>query len=214
MDYHSLTGSSLLPGSIRAWIADDTLPAEQILAEAEAWIAARLRLARMGAVATGLLAAGADALPLPPRCLEVQALHLKTPRGWRALPRLPASLLAVAEPSLGGEPSGFAVLGEEALLDAPVAAARSWRLVHYAAPLPLSAAAPTNLLTAELPQLLRSACLMLGSEWRKDASQAAWWQARTEALLQNAQSVEDRDRARAMPVVAADPLLLAEACNR
>lgn len=205
MDYTELTAAGSSAGSIRAWIADDTVPAERVLAEAEIWLAQRLRLRRMLARASGLLPAGSDTLELPPRCLEVQALYLRGHRGWQALRPLPAALLALEDGRAA--PSGFAMLGDELLLDAPVAGAASWRCLYYAAPPPLSPLAPTNWLAAEQPQLLRAACLMLASEWRKDSAAAGWWQARTEALLRTLQTDENAGRAAAIPLPAADPAL-------
>ena len=166
-----ITGAKDTEGSIKNWLNDSTVPATNILIEAEAWIYERLRVREMLARSTSFqfdIATDSEALPsdfLDP----VQYL----PHNYGApLPYYHEEAFRAPRDEAGalfeGTPSRWTVIGTTAYVDVTCDANFAGVLMYYARPAALSSGNTTNFLTVRYPTLLRTVCTGLGFGFKKD----------------------------------------------
>jgi hypothetical protein len=172
MNYTSLIGAVTDVGSIKYWINYTRIDSTGILAEAEAWIYARMRLQQMLATSDVEIAAAATTANLPAGYLDPvhfgipdhqPTIKFQDPQrfrsrlGWDQNAMLPESL-----PTLWTNIGGVIQLNTKA--DQAYAA----KMAHYKTPAPLGADNLTNWLTDRYPTLVRRVCLMFAAEARKE----------------------------------------------
>lgn len=168
-----LTGTKSTTGSIREWVNDSTIPAEAVLAEAQAWIYQSLRVREMIAINDSFQfdsGASSEALPndfLDPVCFipwsygdELYYVH------EQALRRQFDS----SGNMVSGTPGQWSIIGTNAHVDVKCSADFAGQLIYYAQPDDLSSGNPSNFLTNRYPTLLRRACLRFAYEFKKDAA--------------------------------------------
>ncbi len=172
MDYNSLVGDVATTGSIRQLINWSRVDAEGILAEAQAWIIARIRVRQMLASADVAIAPDASSAAFPPGYLD--PIHLGIPG---VVPRIRLNDIEFFRTRLGadeaavlpaGPPTLWADLDGAIQLNTRADQAYTARLAFYRRPDALSPANPGNFLTERYPTLLRRSCLMLAAEERKE----------------------------------------------
>lgn len=168
--FTTLTGAKTVEGSIRAWCNHASVPAEDVLTEAQAFIYERLRTFEMRVTLPFTAAIGASSLTLPADFLAPIKLVIDNgdPDG------LPYRHEAIFTRSLDedgdlteGTPSCWTLHNDAILFDCELDEAIAGDLWYYAIPDPLSADNQTNFLTRKYPTLLRRACMMFGYEFLK-----------------------------------------------
>lgn len=172
--YSQLVGDKDTAGSIKSWVNDSTIPAGEILSEAEAWIYQRLRVREMQEVnAAFAFAASASSASLPTGFLD----HIEfVPDGWGIPLRYVSEVnfFAGAKDETGamntGDPSKWTVIGTTAYVDVACTSTFSGTLTYYKTPTALSLSNETNFLTTRYPTLVRRACMAFAFEFKKDVT--------------------------------------------
>lgn len=195
LTYTILTGTKTVEGSIRSRVNHSSVPASDVLADAETWINTRLRIEEMVSRSGEVLALDADKITIPTGFLDPISLYL-VDSDENNLGRIERKAKYAVidrrnEDSNGdctssGPPSVYALVGNEFLFDAKADAAYTVRCTFYAKPTALSGSNETNLYTDNFRTLLRHAYLIYGYEFRKDdvqmSKQLAFAMAELEAL--------------------------------
>lgn len=174
-----LVGLKAVPGSIASWANYGLAPPTVVLAEAESLIYSTLRCREMLSDAQSLtLATGTATIALPDGFLDPLALFDQSNARLRYL-RADAlqARRSVDTSSNGGaapfalqagKPCAYAIFGEKLQFETAADATYFFSLIAYMRPTPLSAGNPTNFLTNRYPTLLRTACLAMAADFRKD----------------------------------------------
>ncbi len=181
MTYTILTGAKSQEGSIKYFAQHGTVPAGQILDEAQAYIYERLRAREMTATVAISASAAADTISLPTGFLDPIKLQLD---GYPdPLEYLHETLLDKFRDEDGdlyeGWPFEYAIWDEKIQFKWALDAALAGDFVYYKIPDALAASTnETNWLTDRFPTLLRRTCLMFSYEHRHRNAQFS-----TEAIL-------------------------------
>lgn len=172
MTWTILTGAKSVDGSIRNWAQHTSVPADQILAEAQAYIYERIRLTEMRFTARVVLAIGDDSVALPTGFLE--AVHLQFD-GDGILPFIHENGLRRERDTAGdlypGYPSRWSIIDNEIQFDVELDQALEGDFVYYAPLAALATGNQTNVLTDRFPTLLRRACMAFAYEHRHRTSE-------------------------------------------
>ncbi len=180
-----------LKAAIGAWSFNRAdLPAAELVALGEARLNRDLRLRAMEREAQLSGEAGWRLIALPDDFMAPVALWRITPAGRERLTPARADLTPAETP---GAPRRWAVDGEAAALDRPLAEAGQF-VLRYIGRLQLSAQAPANWLLSRHPDAYLSACLVEAALWAQDDDQAVRWQARYEACVQSVRHAETASR--------------------
>lgn len=187
VSYSGLTGTRGSAGAIQTWV-NQSVPADEILDDAQAHIFRRLRVREMIATSTGTITASATAVDLPVRYLSNKRLRMVSPDTHEIQPRLVEDLddFRVYDGSGGvssGTPMMFAEQGTSAELDVMADQPYVYRWTYFQEPARLSTATETNWLTSKAPRLLRAACLAFANEYMKDQAEKSYWLAVAEAEI-------------------------------
>lgn len=170
IDFATITGAKTTAGSLKSWVNHDTIPVDNILTEAEAWIYQRLRTKEMQTSATGTIAIGADGFALPARF--VAPLRLAIHDGVAFLPYVHEQLFEETLDVDGllreGTPTKWAIIDDAVQFDAIADEEFDYTLYYYQALPALSVSNTTNFLTTRYPTLLRRVCMMFAYEFLKD----------------------------------------------
>lgn len=169
--YTILTGTISTPGSIKNWVQHSSIPAEQILEEAQQFIYQRLRIQDMIVREDISIGAGDYTAAIPDGFLDPVFIKLNGDND---------ELDYVQENLLGRykDPDGVVAEGRpcrwsiyDNLLQFDVAndddEALAGDIVFYKFPALLNAGTQTNFLTDRFGRLLRQTCLAVGYEHRK-----------------------------------------------
>ena len=180
MDWNTLTASKAVNGSIQRWLNYDKVDPEEVIAEAEDWMAINLRTLHMEERVRITLPIGADKLDFPtylPRFLSPISVLLLG-HGYlryRAFDdfdhiRLPHDDGRLDE----GEPNLFAISGAAGgYMMFDVAADNNYELLvnYYQRPLPLSVDNQTNIYTEHYRKLFKEVLLACAYQSPKDSAQ-------------------------------------------
>jgi hypothetical protein len=180
MSYTVLVAAKSTDGSIKNFANSDTVPSTIILAEAEQWIARRLRVRQMLTATSGTMTASATAIDLPsdyvwPRRFAITGVN----QGL-----IKKQTLETVEGAFSYDGSGNRVLGKpgmyyadatQAVFDQMADQAYPYRLNYFRQLPALSTATTTNFLTQRAPRLLRAACLWAANDFLKNAEERAYW---------------------------------------
>lgn len=194
--YTILTGTVSTAGSIRNWVQHSSIPAAQILAEAEAYIYAQIRVREMMTSAAITIASGAYTTALPTGFLDPVSLRLD--EDSTDLDYVQENLLGRIIDENGsveeGRPARWALYDDLIQYDVAndEASALNGDMVYYKLPDSLAASTnETNFLTDKYPWLLRRACTMFGYEHRKRSAEfLAEQKLVDEAIMQVNQSAD------------------------
>lgn len=187
--YTILTGAISTAGSIRNWTQHSSIPAEQILDEAQALIYTSLRVQEMIRTERVSIGAGLEYASLPDRFLDPIGFRLDEDK-WE-LDYVQENLLGRERDADGailtGRPERWTILTTDSdigRMEFDVANDETEALlgdmIFYRTPELLGASVQTNFLTDRYPTLLRRACLALAFEHRK-----RWAEFRDEVSLAN-----------------------------
>lgn len=169
--YAILTGTISTAGSIKNWVQHSSVPADQILAEAEAYIYAQIRVQDMITTAALTIASGAYTSSLPADFLDPVSIRLD--EDSTDLDYVQENLLGRIVDEDGavetGRPARWTLYDDTIHYDVAndESTALNGDIVYYKRPAALATANQTNFLTDKYPWLLRRACLMFGYEHRK-----------------------------------------------
>lgn len=189
--YTILTGAKSVEGSIKFWANHSSVPADQVLTEAQAFIYSRLRVREMIATATVTAAIGASTFTLPTRFLEPIRL---LPDGWgESLPFVHENLHQRFREEDGdlyqGDPTEWTIADEVGVFDSQLVTAFSGRMSFYQRPADLASSSnETNFLTTRYPTLVRYACTAFAYDHRKRRADA------TEMRLLAMNEIEEANR--------------------
>jgi len=186
MSYTTLTGAITATGSIKRWVNNPTIDADEVLADAEAEIYSRLRVREMRTSATLTTAQGDLYVALPTGFLDpislkdrfFEDLILEDMDGL--IGRRVNDEDGVLEQS---EPGYYAIWDERIQFNCAMDDTRSFSLLYYKTPTALGASNTTNFLTNRYPYLLRAACIKHASMFLKDAEEEQKSAARMEQFL-------------------------------
>ena len=204
MDYNSLVAPKGTKGSIANWLnyTDAILPLPDILTDAQAMLIvggvpgiAPLRVMAMQEATPVFLAAPAVSVALPgdflsPVCL-MNAVGVPVPLKDIASLLRRRPLDATGNPQQATYPSAYAVSGDSMQFDFTVTAGTTLNLTYYGAPVALSVAAPTNILTTKYPHLLRAACLTVAADYMNDDGKYQRYMQRLAETLAGVNSADD-----------------------
>lgn len=188
--FSALTGTKSTVGSIKAWANQATVPSEDILTEAQAWIYQRLRAPEMRSSASWSAGIAESGFALPSDFIAPIKLLLDGGSGdgllylheelFKQRMRDPDGALYTSSwPSVWCINGGMNVMFDVALSEA-----RAGDLEYYARPTALSVSNETNFLVTNFPTLIRRACLMYAYEWLKD------WAAHEKLTILSEQALE------------------------
>ena len=196
MDYNSLTGGKTTPGSIAQWANYGLFSADDVLADAQAFLYQTLRLREMVSDVISLsFAQGDSSIALPTGFLD--PIDFRDQYLIRVKYRNQSSLMSrrVLDPTSGlliqSQPRSYAIFGEKIQLDCAANAAMVFSMLAYVAPAPLSSGNTTNFLTTRYPHILRRACLVVAAEFRKDDDDFARESGVLETLISDANAKND-----------------------
>tara|TARA_R110000822_G_scaffold92983_5_gene214271 strand:+ start:1084 stop:1704 length:621 start_codon:yes stop_codon:yes gene_type:complete len=194
--YTILTGTKATEGSIKFWGNHVSIPADQVLSEAEAFIYSRLRAREMIATAEISVAADASTFPLPTGFIEPIKL---LPDGWgEPMPFTHENLLGRIRNTDGtletGEPSEWTIANEQGEFDSQLTDALEATMWYYKTPTALSVSNETNFLTTRYPTLVRYACTAFAYDHRKRRTDASEMRMLAMNEINEANSEADRGR--------------------
>lgn len=199
MDYNTLVGAKTVAGSIASWANYGLAPVTVILDEAQALIYQHLRVTEMRSDLTSVpIASGAVKWTTPADWLEPIAVFNQ----YRApLRKYDPTDLALRRGKDGdgvtvtGQPSSYALFGGAVQFDCAADSDLTYECLYYRS-LPLLASGnQTNFLTARYPSLLRTACLAMAADFRKDDDDYARNVQRLEALIASVAVKDDLSNA-------------------
>jgi len=198
--YDVLVAPKSTLGSIKNWINHDTVDPTQILAEAQAYIYAKLRAREMQVSTTVAGVQDQAWIALPDGFLD--PIELKFDGDGEPLEFVHETLLdRVYDPDgtfSSGQPLRWSIFDERIQFDCPVdvtALPYTGRLIYYATPAPLATVTnPTNFLTSRFPTLLRRACLAFGYEARNRADMMQAQLALLDPAIDDANRAADMSR--------------------
>ncbi len=198
-----------LKTAIGTWNVNRTdLPTTDLVSLAEARLNRDLRLRVMETDQALTATAGARTVPLPAGFLEPLALFLLLGSGREALVFVPDQM---ETSTTAGQPWCWSVDGGNLVFDRPADQAYDLTLKMLTA-FSLSAAAPTNWLLTNHPDLYLAACNVEAALWLVDADQFARWTGRYDETLASVNAHESRSRAPGD--LRVDPALRASAMRR
>lgn len=170
IDFPTLTGAKATAGSLKSWVNHDTIPTDDILAEAEAWIYQRILTKEMQTRASGTITVGGDGFALPARF--VAPLKLSIHDGIEELLYQHEQLFRMNLDEAGdlteGTPTRWTIADDAVQFDTMADEEFDYTLYYWQALPPLSVSNPTNFLTTRYPTLLRRVCMMFAYEFLKD----------------------------------------------
>lgn len=205
MDYTVLTSSKSTAGSLKNWINRDTTDPDTILTEAQALIYTSLRHWRMKTEASGSLTINQSYLDLPSDFVDARVFRLT----GNYAARLRRGDEMFVQGLYGYDASGNRVqqtpvwfyLGgnggtPRAYFDAaPDLSSYGYLLSYFQKPADLSGSNTTNWLTSFYPRLLRTACMLIATEFEKEVGQGqfdrTYWQQQLTAQLADVQAKSD-----------------------
>jgi hypothetical protein len=172
MDYNTLVASETTVGSLKYAINWSRIDSAGIVAEAEAWIFAKIRVRQMVTESDVAIASGATSAAFPTGYLD--PLHLSIPGYVNRLrlldvERFRSSLAWDQSAELpDGLPTYWADIDGEMQFNAAADQAYTAKFVYFKKPTALGTGNTTNWLTDRYPTLLRRTCLMFAAEARKE----------------------------------------------
>ena len=196
--YTILTGAITQAGSIKNWVQHSSIPSDQILEEAQAFIYEQLRIPGMISTETISIAAAGSTLALPSGFLD--PIYLKLDGDSDELDYVQENLLGRFTDEDGaiqtGRPARWTLIDDLIQFDAAndLTTALAGDIVFYKTPEALSTSNETNFLTDRYPTLLRRACLAFGYEHRKRQDAFLQEVALVEAAIQRANAAGDMTR--------------------
>lgn len=200
LTYTSLVASKSTAGSLKSWVNRDTIDPATILTEAEALIYATLRHWKMKAEATAPMTAGTASIPLPCDFIDARELRITGIYASRLRKGDERSVHALYAYDGSGvrinqQPQWFYLSGLSAVFDSPPDLAYPSLLSYYAYPAPLSTTNVTNFLTTDAPRLLRTACMLIATEFEKEVGQGqfdrSYWQQQFDKQIGEFQAMSD-----------------------
>ena len=209
LSYSTLIADKSTDGSIARWLNHSSIQgdADNIVAEAEAWIYRDLRHWRMLTQTTGTMTANpggqptvTDYIPLPTDYLEDKVFYITGTNYQKMTRKTMEEVIA----SYGYDGNGYRIVqqpmifyndGTNINFDSPPDQAYPYLLNYYQQPASL-ATSNVNWLTQFYPRLLRCACCMGAAEFMKDVGQGnydrTYWAQQAAMELQKAQIESDR----------------------
>ena len=179
MTYAILTAAKTTDGSIKNWVSHDSIPSGEILADAQDWLAARVRNRRMLKLGTALtIVADDESAALASDFLDPLSFNVRSGGAMEFIPEEDLLRLRArhATDGLGaGEPHYFTWFGETptAYFDLKADGSYTIDYIYYAKPAVLvSSTNETNLWTNQYRLPLRHACTAYAYEWLKDYDRA------------------------------------------
>jgi hypothetical protein len=181
MTWGALTAAKSQNGSIQRWVNNDTVDPEEIIAEAENWLAATLRVNRgMKTRATLTLAEGDSSIDLSTtdgttRFLDPINLHLQ---GFGKLSYQHEDTLddfRAAETDgtlMTGPPTLYTIIDRTIYFDTEADTTYSMVLTFFDEPAALSASNTTNLYTTRFRALFKTVCMGFCYIFLKDENRA------------------------------------------
>jgi len=187
----ALTTYDDLKTAVADWLERSDLAgrAADFITLAEARLNRELRLAVMEAEASLTAAAGARSLTLPSVCREALGLWREDGADRRPMRYRPAGLLQPTEQA--GVPDYWSLQGRVIALERPCGAETGF-VLRQLERLALSAAAPTNAVLAEHPDLYLFAALAEACPYLRDGEMAGHFGARFEMALVQARAADAR----------------------
>lgn len=193
--YTILTGLDSAVGSIRYWAQHPSIPAEQILEEAQRWIFSRLRVREMIESETFSILTDASTLALPDGFQDPIALRLYGDS--EDLDFVQENLLSRIYDDDGmlqtSRPSRWAIWDELIQFDVPSDDDIGGILTFYGTPEIVSDSNESNFLCTRYPTVLRRTCLAMAYEHRKRDDFKAEY-ALAEAAIEQANATSDMGR--------------------
>ena len=179
MTWNTLTAEKTVSGSIKRWVNYDKVDPEEVIAEAEDWLAMELRTANMEAHDIIPISTGQHQVVIPdklPRFLDPISVFLVGHRYLHYVARDEIDQIRHQDES--GEisesiPCGYSIIGGgDGVILLDCAADNNYQLVvtYYRRPPPLSAAQQTNLYTEQYRALFKDALLAKAYQLPKDAN--------------------------------------------
>lgn len=198
MDYETLVDTKNVEGSIRNWAVDNTVPAVDILTDAENWVYERLRVREMLVAATGTMSIGSDTISLPTRYRAPNHLMI-TGTEHADLVLKPADEVRRAwsydgsGSRVNAKPQAYYIGASNIQMDATALKAYAYDFLHYAALAPLSSSNTTNVLTGRYSRILRTVCMGFAAEYQRHNEMRDHWLLIAEAVINEARSTDDMD---------------------
>lgn len=193
--YTILTGTEATVGSIRYWAQHASVPAEQILEEAQRWIFSRLRVREMIVSEEISIVTDASTIALPDGFQDPVALRLYGDS--EDLDFVQENLLSRIYDDDGtlqtGRPNRWSIWDELIQFDVPSDDNIGGILTFYGTPDLVSSGSETNFLCTRYPTVLRRTCLAMAYEHRKRDDFKAEY-ALAEAAIEQANATSDMGR--------------------
>ncbi len=188
MDYTTLISGRQDDGSIKNWVNDSLVPVEQLIVDAENWIARRLRVREMRTRKTGTLSIGTETLATPTRYLG--STNLVFTGIYKAeVKRQPEHEIIAAYGYDGdgvrvnAKPRTYYVDKANFYFNSPPDIAYPYLLTYYEKIAELTDTLPTNVLTDSFSYLLRCVLLFMANEFLKDTGEESRWRQKGEAEI-------------------------------
>lgn len=195
MTFATLTGGKSEPGSIKRWINFDLIEADEVLRDAEAYIAGAMRVREMKATASVTVALHAQTASLPTGFLD--PIGLLNPDGSKIDLLDVGALLRWRQRDGNNETIRqptflfYAIADEIMHFDVAAETAMTLTMSYWRRPPALSVSNQTNFLTERFPGLLRAACLMHAADYRSDDEKYVRYKARCDELIARANTEAD-----------------------
>ncbi len=201
MDYTTLVASKSTAGSLKSWINRDTIDPDTILTEAQALIYVTLRHWKMKAEATGAMVIGTPSIALPADFIDARLIRITGVYApWRVKKGDERAVQDRYEYDSAGNrvneiPRWFYLTGANAQFDSLPDIAYPYLLPYHRRPAALSGDNETNFLTTDAPRLLRTACMLIATEFEKEVGQGqfdrSYWQQQLDKQIMDFQAASD-----------------------
>jgi hypothetical protein len=200
VNYTQLINTRATAGSIKSWINRDTTDPDTVLLDAQNLIYTTLRHWRMKSEATGTLTIDQPYLTLPTDFIDCKDLWIVGAERVRMKRGDERSVIDLYEYDgsnnrVSNKPYHFYITGTRANLDQPPDQAYPYLLPYYAKPADLGSGNLTNFLTDFHPRFLRTACMLVATEFEKEVGQGqfdrSYWQQQFDKQLIDIQAASN-----------------------
>jgi hypothetical protein len=196
MDWTTLTGAKTVAGSVASWVNSDKVPSADVVADAENWLAQKLRTRRMEARADVTLLTGDSDLDLTsdlPGFLDPVNVYI---RGYGMIESIPEDDIdRVRDADVDGTlqadtPAYYAVVGDRMIFDTKADQDYVLSVTYFKEPDALSDSTATNLYTTRYRVLFKAVAMGFAYVFLKDETRAA---ALFQSALSHIQTLEETD---------------------
>jgi hypothetical protein len=208
LTYSNLVAAKTTSGSIQEWVNNSNVPAATVLSMAEEEIYRRLRIRDMRTLLAGTLAVDDTSITLPTE-YRTPLFFTFTGQERATVDQVPVDAFEQAkgygsdDALTQSKPTAYMVDGTTLYFNAKALKAYGYNFWHFAALAPLSTSNETNILTDRYPLLLMMACAWMAYLFLRNDEEIAYYEARTQALIQqaNAESDESLHHTTDMPII-------------